>query len=76
MKGATNEGEGGMGKEVSSCIEWVSKMEMELTKGNARRPCRLRSADPKLLRLGEPRSIDSHYSCGWAMLVVVSDSHA
>ena len=53
---------GGMGKEETSCIERVSMMETELPEGKARRPLELRSADPKLLRLGGPGSMLSHES--------------
>jgi len=56
-------------EEESNCMERVSTMEMELPEGNAMRPWGLRSADPKLLRLGGPGSIDSHDSCGWAVTV-------
>lgn len=57
-----DEGEGGvegvgMVKEERSCIERVSTMEREPPEGNARRPWALKSADPKLLRLGEHGSM-------------------
>lgn len=62
-KGAAEEGGGGIGKEETNCMDFVSTMEMELPEGNARRPWELRSEDPKLLRLGGPGSIESHDSC-------------
>lgn len=55
---------GGMGKEERSCIERESTMERELPEGNAMRPWALRSADPKLLRLGGDGSMKSHESGG------------
>lgn len=61
--GAAEEGGGGIGNEETNCIERESIMEIELPEGNARRPCGLRSEDPKLLRLDGPGSIDSHDSC-------------
>lgn len=62
-KGAADEGGGGIGNEETNCIERVSTTEIELPEGNARRPWGLRSADPKLLRVAGPGSIDSHDSC-------------
>ncbi|KAM1812480.1 hypothetical protein ACFX11_026419 [Malus domestica] len=53
---------GGIGMLTTSCIERASRTEMELPEGNARRPERLRSADPKLLRLGGPGSMLSQQS--------------
>ena len=61
------EGGGGMGRAERSCMERVSTTEMELPEGKARRPCGPRSADPKLLRLGGPGSMESHDEpeCEW-----------
>lgn len=53
---------GGIGRVTMSCIERASRTEMELPEGNARRPDGLRSADPKLLRLGGPGSMQSQQS--------------
>ncbi|KAM1164055.1 hypothetical protein PS2_023413 [Malus domestica] len=50
---------GGIGMLTTSCIERALRTEMELPEGNARRPERLRSVDPKLLRLGGPGSMQS-----------------
>ena len=58
------DGGGGMEKQETSCMERVSTMEMELPEGNARRAWGLKSADPKLLRLGGPGSMQSHESVG------------
>lgn len=49
---------GGMGMEDRCCIERVSTIETELPEGNARRSWELKSADPKLLRLGGPGSME------------------
>lgn len=48
---------GGMGMAETSCIERVSRTETELPEGKARRSWELKSADPKLLRLGGPGSM-------------------
>ena len=53
---------GGMGIDVMSCIERESTMETELPEGKASKPEGLMSADPKLLRLGGPGSIQSQES--------------
>lgn len=53
---------GGIGIAVMSCIERESTMETELPEEKARRPEGLMSADPKLLRLGGPGSMQSHES--------------
>lgn len=55
---------GGMGTVETSCIERESTTEMELPEAKARRPEGLRSADPKLLRLGGPGSMLTQESCG------------
>lgn len=53
---------GGIGRVTMSCIERVSRTEMELPAGNASRPDGLTSTDPKLLRLGGPGSMQSQQS--------------
>lgn len=59
-----------MGRTVTCCIDRESTTETELPAGKARRPDGLRSADPKLLRLGGPGSMQSQESspagCGGA----------
>ncbi|CAN6708583.1 unnamed protein product [Malus baccata var. baccata] len=47
---------------TTSCIERALRTEMELPEGNARMSERLRSVDPKLLRLGGPGSMQSQQS--------------
>lgn len=58
------EGGGGMGMVEMSCMERESTTETELPAAKAIRPEELKSADPKLLRLGGPGSMQSQESCG------------
>lgn len=53
---------GGRGRVVMSWRERVSRIATELPAEKARRPEGLRSADPKLLRLGGPGSMQSNES--------------
>lgn len=55
---------GGRGMVVTSWRERESITQTEEPQAKARRPEGLRSADPKLLRLGGPGSIQSHESLG------------
>lgn len=52
----------GRGRVEMSWRERESTTEMELPEAKARRPEELRSADPKLLRLGGPGSVQSQES--------------
>lgn len=48
---------------VTSWRERESRTEMELPEGKAKRPEGLRSAEPRLFRLGGPGSMKSQESC-------------
>lgn len=63
-KGEREEEEGGRGMVATSWRERESTTETEEPEANARRPEGFRSADPKLLRLGGPGSVQSHDSLG------------
>lgn len=64
-------GGGGRGIVAISWRERESITDTEEPEGNARRPAGLKSADPKLFRLGGPGSIQSHDSVGNGLGVVI-----
>ena len=67
---------GGMGTVETSCMDWESTTEIELPAAKAMRPEELKSADPKLLRLGGPGNMQSQKSWGSGGCAAADDGDA